>query len=309
MNEANQETQLQMEQSTQMEQPEVQQKKKRPFLAIGFGILMIIIFYVIQIIGILPVTIGFVAKFIIENGSQADPSQQELMEAFTNQGVITVATTVATVLTTVVFSIWYYIQYGKKHKFKGNDDLKNIFTIKKTILYILAALACYLLALDVMSLISLFSPETVDSYVTMMQELQGGNEGLMALTVVLLAPFGEECIFRGILLKNFKKHLPVLAAIILQAVFFGIFHMNIVQGIYVVILGCVCGYAAHKEKSVLPAILIHLVYNSCSYIFQLLPESILDMDLLWVFAPIVPIVIGIALYRAFGFQFSLEIKD
>ncbi|NLG02509.1 MAG: CPBP family intramembrane metalloprotease [Clostridia bacterium] len=303
MDEMKNETEVMAEQTEQIQPPK---KKHGALAAIGFGLLMVVIFYAIQTIGASFVSVGYVVRYILENGPQAATSQKELMEAMMNSGVMTVATTVATVLTTTVFGLWYFFQYGRKRKFRSDDSLKKIFTWKKTVLYIIAAFCCYLLAVDIISIIELFTPETVDSYIKMMDELKGGSEGLMALTVVILAPFGEECIFRGILLKNFEKRIPILGAIILQAVFFGIFHMNIVQGIFVVVLGCVCGYVAYKEQSVLPAILIHLVYNSSSYLINALPEAIVENDMIWIFAPILPLAIGIALYRAFGFHFSLK---
>ena len=55
-----------------------------------------------------------------------------------------------------------------------------------------------------------------------------------------LAPFGEEILFRGFLLQNFKRY-GVRFAIIFSAILFGIYHGNIVQTPFAFILGLMKG--------------------------------------------------------------------
>ena len=51
------------------------------------------------------------------------------------------------------------------------------------------------------------------------------------------------------------------AANVIQALFFGILHMNLVQGIYAFAVGLVLGYVAGKCRTVFLPILLHLCFN------------------------------------------------
>jgi len=79
-----------------------------------------------------------------------------------------------------------------------------------------------------------------------------------------MAPIIEEIIFRGLVLNELKKVVPACPAIILQAIIFGIYHMNPLQGVYASLLGIVLGIAAEKTGSIWTPILIHISFNSIS---------------------------------------------
>ena len=78
---------------------------------------------------------------------------------------------------------------------------------------------------------------------------------------VLLAPVSEELIFRGVTLRQAKKTLPFWAANIFQAVLFGAFHMNMIQGIYAFCLGLLLGYICEKSGSIYNSIFLHFLFN------------------------------------------------
>ena len=105
-----------------------------------------------------------------------------------------------------------------------------------------------------------------------------GNESiLMIICISILAPIGEELIFRGMTLKIFKKAMIWQVAIVMQAILFGIYHMNLVQGVYAALLGLLLGYIAHRYNSVVPAILLHIVINTTSYtIGYVLTDSLIQ---------------------------------
>ena len=57
------------------------------------------------------------------------------------------------------------------------------------------------------------------------------NIFLTILVVGIVAPFAEELLFRGIIYKTLSKSMSIPAVIIIQGVLFGVYHMNLVQGI------------------------------------------------------------------------------
>ncbi len=293
-----------------MEENQMIEKKKGSaagwLKGIGYSLLMIVIFYAIQFAIAIPVMLVYMFQYMSGIDASAGIDPQALVQYVTDAGGMTVITACSTVVTAIVFGLWYYFKYGKKSQRKLSTTMRESFAPKKVILYIIAAFFCFLMALNVVSIINIVSPESYSAYENAMQMISSGNQGILLLTVVVLAPIGEECIFRGLLLKKFRNYISPLCSILICAVMFGVFHMNLVQGIYVLFVGTVAGYAAYKSDSVLPAIFIHLVYNFSSFLLQLFPESILSNDLVWVFAPLVPLVLEILLFKAFGMRISFK---
>lgn len=109
---------------------------------------------------------------------------------------------------------------------------------------------------------------------------------------------------RGLILKNLQKYFFVPAVIVIQAVIFGIFHMNWVQGIYVLPIGAALGYVAIKSRSVLLSIYMHLFYNLLSFVLELLPEFCQSV----VFC-IVAIVVSAAVVRLMWRRMCREEKN
>ena len=84
--------------------------------------------------------------------------------------------------------------------------------------------------------------------------------------VILLAPIAEELLFRGLTQKYAERAIGALPAIFFQAAIFGIYHMNLVQGIYAFIFGLLLGFIARKSKALFPCILLHMVINLSAYL-------------------------------------------
>lgn len=58
-----------------------------------------------------------------------------------------------------------------------------------------------------------------------------------------------------------KRYMPPAFAILFQGVLFGLYHGNIVQGIYACILGCLLGFVAYKANSLLASMILHFSIN------------------------------------------------
>jgi membrane protease YdiL (CAAX protease family) len=115
-----------------------------------------------------------------------------------------------------------------------------------------------------------------DQYNELMETLLGGNVWLSLFVTVILAPLAEEFLFRGITLKKAQKIMPFMAANILQAVLFGVYHMNLVQGVYAFVLGMILGYTAEYFHSIWAAILLHACVNGSAEVLSLLPAAVTE---------------------------------
>ena len=83
----------------------------------------------------------------------------------------------------------------------------------------------------------------------------------MILYAILLGPVCEEFLFRGLTFFAAKKVMPVYYAILVQAIMFGAFHMNKLQGIYAFVLGLGLGYVMYLYDSLVITIIIHILFN------------------------------------------------
>lgn len=79
------------------------------------------------------------------------------------------------------------------------------------------------------------------------------------------APIAEELLFRGIFYNYMKRFLNAKAAILLSAAVFGAYHLNIVQGVYAVFMGCLIAYSYEYFGSFLAPVCIHMAANILSY--------------------------------------------
>ena len=70
--------------------------------------------------------------------------------------------------------------------------------------------------------------------------------------------------------------MPFMAANILQAVLFGIYHMNLIQGIYAFVLGFILGYTAEYFHSIWAAVLLHAFVNGSAEVLSWLPEELTE---------------------------------
>ncbi|WP_205410172.1 CPBP family intramembrane glutamic endopeptidase [Acetivibrio cellulolyticus] len=101
-----------------------------------------------------------------------------------------------------------------------------------------------------------------------MENIMGGNFYVTFLAVGILAPIMEEIIFRGFILNELRKIMPAAAAIIVQAVLFGVIHFNIVQSSYAFVTGVVLGIVFVATKSLFAPIIIHLSFNTLNVILS-----------------------------------------
>ena len=98
------------------------------------------------------------------------------------------------------------------------------------------------------SAVSLLFPNWLSQYEKLMETAGLDSDiGLfMFIYAVILGPVCEELVFRGVTIRLVRRALPFWAANLMQAVLFGIFHMNWIQGIYAFVLGLVLGWICEK---------------------------------------------------------------
>lgn len=92
-------------------------------------------------------------------------------------------------------------------------------------------------------------------------EVLNTNYIWILLSVVILGPIIEELIFRGILINILKNPFGKVTAIILQAIFFGLWHRDPVQMVYTCIFGIFLGVIYLRTNRLRYPIYMHIINN------------------------------------------------
>lgn len=214
---------------------------------------------------------GLYMSFKVISLGITDTAEQEayIAEAMGRADVIMLLTAVATAGTLLIGALWY-----RNHRPVADWKLKEVINGK-----LVAAMAC--LGLSLQFIISmclnvvypLLPQSLTDQYNALMESLLGGNVWLSLIVTVILAPLAEEFLFRGVTMKKAQKIMPFMAANVLQALLFGIYHMNLIQGVYAFILGLILGFTAEYFHSIWAAILLHAFVNGSAEVLSYLPEA------------------------------------
>lgn len=83
---------------------------------------------------------------------------------------------------------------------------------------------------------------------------------LTAIFTVIVAPVGEELVFRKLIIDRTNKYGGTVC-IILSALIFGLMHGNFYQFFYCFGIGLILGYMYHSTGRILPCILMHATIN------------------------------------------------
>lgn len=103
-----------------------------------------------------------------------------------------------------------------------------------------------------------------ESYQETAQLLYAPSFPVQLVCVGLVVPIAEELLFCGLIYQRLRDFTCVFVAILLSAAFFGVFHGNLVQGIYGFCAGLFLAYACEKFHTIAASILVHMVMNITS---------------------------------------------
>lgn len=248
-------------------------KLKSFFAAVGYLFITFGVQLIVSMIGAIVIGIIYAVKNIDEISTNA-PNADEI----TNQmlGATNYILLASSIITVLVFLLIYKI---RKKSFK--EELQIVKTTKiNLVIGIALGISAWLFNAGALSLVQeagIFQ-EHFSKMESILAPLSEGNIFIALLTVGIVAPFTEEFMFRGVIFKTLNKNISILWTIIIQALFFGIFHGNLIQGTYATMLGLIFGYITYKTKSLWPAIIMHMVNNTIAtlspFILKNVPSTI-----------------------------------
>ena len=177
-------------------------------------------------------------------------------------------------LATAPILIFIYIRDNNKDRRNGNFVKYKLNNILKYLLIIPFGVFNMLWANYFVALLQLVMPKfMLESYTDTQQIIEGGGFLIQLLTAGIVAPIVEELIFRGLVYRRTKKMTGTIAAAILSAALFGVFHGNWVQAPYAFIIGIVAVFVYEKFKSIVAPIMLHMSANILSVLIMTLASS------------------------------------
>lgn len=233
----------------------------KKYFSVGSAVLMYLAIYsFFQIIGIF--LMAEIIKFY--NIFDIKPQQLDTVDWINDEVLI------ITIIFSAIVSFLIYAWIVKASKKKNIFDYCNFkhLPLNKVAVTIFVGLSLVSLNGITVVIISFIFPDAYNAHVENMMALTSSGGWLMVISVGLAAPFIEEVMFRGLITNELNKLMSYKWVIFVQALLFGLYHMNLVQGIYTFILAIFMGYILYWTKSIWAPLIIHIVNNLSSVIMS-----------------------------------------
>lgn len=251
---------------------------KKKWTAIAWTALYMAITFMVQLM--LSFAYGMIAFFVafqsagrtMDTGAVQE-SIQYAMGLLTKGWMMILITLLCDMVLMAGFGTWYYFrerQYPFRPNYKSAFSLKNIGYI--IVMGVLGQYASNLIA----TLTGVLIPSAMDSYEDLAQnfDLSTASPVLMILAVCIVGPIAEELVFRGMIFGKLRRAFSFWPAAIISGIMFGVFHMNIMQGVYASVLGVLLAYVYEKTQTIFGSIFFHIVFNARSYITDFVNSGI-----------------------------------
>ena len=174
----------------------------------------------------------------------------------------------------------YFLSIKEQPIFKSlRINIVSLKTIKNTLIFSSGVLIIF----DTMDrIIHKFIPPP--EYIIDLGEIMRPDSTLgyifLFLAVVIVAPIGEEIVFRGFLQKFLEKYWKdITRAVLVTSLFFAMIHFNPFWTIQIYLLGVILGFLAWKTNSVIPSIVLHIINNGSAFILTNIDEGTIDFYL------------------------------
>ncbi len=250
----------------------------------------------------LVVSIVYQNILVVRYTGQGIEDEAVILEMLTTELSSTNYFTMLSMVSISVIAIIYGIHYWIHYYEKGDQKLVKYFNVNHVavtaifIIGIILATCCYclLVSSDTMS----FRKEFLS-----VQSLSFSFGMSAVLAELILLPIAEETLFRGVIFKRLKRSCSIYSAIVIQALFCGIFQLNVKKGIYFFLLSMLLGYMMVEKNSVLYCIRIRIYLTVISFVVWKWLYQMLPMNLAF------HIVLAMMAILLLGTGFYLMMKD
>ncbi len=197
-------------------------------------------------------------------GKPVSGTPDMIMEAMLEQGsgMVILISMISALLNLIWCSVLYHRSEWRIRPFSYGKS----FTLPNIIGIIGVGVGGCTTLMVCLSVLMLIFPKAFSSYMDLMQNIDYENGIFTVLYVLFIGPISEELIFRGAINDRLQLAFPFWLANGIQAVLFGVYHMNLIQGLYAFVLGMILGLVLKVTGSIWGAIITHVLFNATSYI-------------------------------------------
>lgn len=168
-----------------------------------------------------------------------------------------------------VFAAWY-----TKKDFKETFSLR-VPKVTGILGAVLLEIGTFVLVMVLSVALTKLWPQDADGVNQSFELLLEGVTFIPALLVIALAPaICEEALFRGYLFSAARKKFKPVAAILIVAALFGIYHLSVVKFFTTGILGMVFCYVVYETGSIALSSLMHFINNAVSVVILYYGEQL-----------------------------------
>ncbi len=154
---------------------------------------------------------------------------------------------------------WMYCQDIRRRETAGSQGPWKALELRPLLWPVLAGAALSLL-LNLL-LLKTPLPGWAPGYVQAEEGLLGGSLGMELLALGLCSPILEELLMRGLLFGRLRELVGAKQAAFCSALIFGVYHQNLLQGVYAFLMGLFFAYLLESLKTILAPILAHMSAN------------------------------------------------
>ncbi|MBE5880167.1 MAG: CPBP family intramembrane metalloprotease [Lachnospiraceae bacterium] len=164
-------------------------------------------------------------------------------------------------------------------------DLKKLFSVKiPSIAHLLGGVCLWVGVFAAEQIVLTLLAEVFPAMVQTSSELNDSilQAGFLpAFFVVSICPaLAEEAAFRGFLFGSLNVKYKPWIAIVVSALAFGLYHMNLLQFFGGAMMGVAIGYACYKSRSIFVGVLMHFINNGLSVVLNFNQELLAKIPIL-----------------------------
>ena len=229
--------------------------------SIGFAVIYLLIPILLQFI----VGIELQIQIILMQWRGKEIPIDALEQMLSNYGFNLILISMINLILIAGMGSWYY--FIRKRRDVSPVDYRKILSPKTV--GCLAALAFFaqFVCSIVMAVMAFVFPDVFKEYQKLMEGVDINVLPAWAtlFIVAVWAPLAEEIVFRAMIFRTLRRGFVFWPAAVLSGIAYGVYHMNLIQGVYASLMGILLAYIYEKTNSLLGVYLFHLSFNLMNY--------------------------------------------
>lgn len=214
---------------------------------------------------LLPLLVYFVVYDMVGFVLAAAVSYLGVQIGGTVNAILVIFTLLLTMAALLPMSKWEFFLHDKEE----DDEKKNGISCRTAIVFVITAAGASFGLNIAFRIFHIVDMSAQYSAVAQTQSAVATGVGMVLYGIV--SPLAEETLFRGLLYNRMKLYFPTFWSMILSSLFFGLYHGNLVQGLFGFLLGMVIVWLYELYGKWYVPVVFHGIVNICSWLLTSLP--------------------------------------